>query len=506
MPTTTQGANPWAGKTNKLIPGFQYKVKEGPLKDEVVTVIDNTVFPDKDEDGNVEPRRRKITVEFDGAEQYILPRQLIATPVSMINVNNQVVTPQHEVEESLAGLPVVDVRTMEPEEAALMQLRKSAAEVPLTDPMDPRLDHLRPNRHIADPDRYISRTMVNGMKDIEFLLLYASDESRVENDGYPVPFALKGDTQSGKTLAVLVLAVLWAQMLGHPKPMPVFTLSGSAGVTDFQIYGQFVAWVDPATGKQSVVWLMGIAEMAARAGGIFYVDEINAIAERFTTSMFPLFDWRHEFTNPNKPVLKGGLFMPETIRAHPDFWPVATYNEGYEGMVKLNRAVHQRFDHILWDYSDEVEAELVKSPGVLVIGKAFRAARKNRKLSQPIGTAVLQRFVRNIRRFGVEAAQEVFLGMFDERERRAAEDIFKDRTLIDALNEEERQRQENATRHENIGDAKAAIKAKAQSASMAAAGNGKVLEAALDEEPFFATNLLPWQQAAMGRFTNVTEA
>ena len=477
-----KGANPWAGKTNKLIPGFQYKVKEGPLKDEVVTVVDNTVIRDKDEDGNVEPNRRKIAVLFDGTEAFILPRQLDDKPVSMINVNNEVVTPQHEFEGSLGDLPVVDVRTMKPEDAEMAMLRKAAAEVPLTDPMDPRLDHLRPDRHIADPPKYISRTMKNGMDDITFLLEYASDLSRAENGGYPVPFALKGDTQSGKTLAILVLAIRWAIMMGYPKPMPVFTLSGSAGVTDFQIYGQFVAWVDPLTGKQTVVWLMGIAEMAARAGGIFYVDEINAIAERFTTSMFPLFDWRHEFTNPNKPVLKGGIFMPETIKAHPDFWPTATYNEGYEGMVKLNRAVHQRFDHILWDYSDEVELEVVKSPGVLVIGKAFRAARKARKLSQPIGTSVLQRFVRNIRRFGVEGAQEVFLGMFDERERRAAEDIFKDRTLMEALNEEERQRQVNASKHANIDDAKAAIKAKAQ-----VAGNGKVLEAALDEDPFFAS-------------------
>ena len=399
----TQGPNPWAGKSNALIPGFQYRVKEGDLMGEVVTVIDNATIPDGQEN------QRKLKIEFDGHIDYILPRQLDTTPVSLVRaVTNEVVTPQHAYEGSLAlaDLPVVDVRTMKPEDAEMALLQKAAAEVPLNDPMDPRLDNLRPDRHIADPENYISRTMVNGMSDTEFLLQYASDYSRAENKGYPVPFALKGDTQSGKTLAIHVLAVKWAEQLGYAKPMPVFTLSGSAGVTDFQIFGQFVAWVDPLTGQQSVVWLMGIAEMAARAGGLFYVDEINAIAERFTTSMFSLFDFRHEFTNPNKPVLKGGLFLPETIKCHPDFWPGATYNEGYEGMVRLNRAVHQRFDHIVWDYSDEVEKVLVKSDAILAIGKAFRQARASRKLSQPIGTAVLQRFVRNMRRFGVEGAVE----------------------------------------------------------------------------------------------------
>ena len=103
----------------------------------------------------------------------------------------------------------------------------------------------------------------------------------------------------------------------------------------------------------------------------------------------------------------------------------ATYNEGDEGMVKLNRVVHQRFDHILWDYDPKVEEKLVDSQHVRLIGTAFRVARKERKITQPIGTAVLQRFQRNMNSFGVDMAVEIFLGMFDSRERPLAKEILE---------------------------------------------------------------------------------
>src|SRR6476620_5623331 len=118
MPTKkAQGPNSWAGKSNALIPKFQYRVIEGPLKGEVVTVIDNATIPDRDSEGNPQQHRRKIKIEFDGHLDYILPRQLDSNPVSLVQaVTNEVITPQHEYAGSLAlaDLPVVDVRTMKP--------------------------------------------------------------------------------------------------------------------------------------------------------------------------------------------------------------------------------------------------------------------------------------------------------------------------------------------------------------------------------------------------------
>ena len=410
-----------------LRPGFQYRVVSGPLLGETVTVITNKVFPDSD------PRRRKVTVEFDGSVAYVLPRVLADEPEASVSDDTQ---------SSSVDVPaLVDT----PEQAQMKALSQSTAANPITDPMDPRLDHLRPlvgrNSKIG---RYISRTMKNGKSDTEVLLGYASDEHRVDNNGYPVPFALKGPTQSGKTLAIQVLAVKWAEMLGLPKPMPIFTLSGSAGVTDFDFFGQPTSMVDERTGRDRIVHLPGTVELWAQAGGILYVDEINAIPPRYAISLNPILDHRHEFTNRGKAVVKGGCVMAEVVRLHEDCWPVTTYNEGYEDMAKMNKSLHQRFDHILWDYDTVVEHTLIKNENLHRLAEAFRLAYQNRKINIPVSTALLQRIQRNITVQGVDMAMEIFLGMFDDRHRPVASEILDAQSITAALLEDEKQARHNA--------------------------------------------------------------
>jgi MoxR-like ATPase len=413
-----------------LRPGFLYRVVSGPLVGETVTVITNRVFPDTD------PRRRKITVEFDGSVAYVLPRVLADEPEpSTVSDDTESTSGDDEIT---------------PEQQRMIQLSKSAAVEPITDPMDIRLDHLRPDPRKVR--RYITRTMKNGQLDWEMLLHYASPEYRIDNHGYAVPFALKGPTQSGKTLLVEVLAVKWAEMMGLPKPMPIFTISGSAGVTDFDLFGQQVSMVDPRTGRDRIVHCPGTVEMAAQAGGALYIDEINAISQRYAISLNPLLDHRHEFTNRGKAVMKDGQVMPEHVKLHPDCWVIATYNEGYEEMSKMNKALHQRFDHILWDYSNEVEQKLIKNEVLLRLAALFRTAYNNRKINIPVSTALLERIKRNIAAMGVEQAVEIFLGMFDERNRSVAQEILDTQTITAELLEQEKQARLNAQREE-AGDA-----------------------------------------------------
>ena len=374
-----------------LLKNFQYRVNAqgGVLEGDVVTIVDNTPFPDTDV-----ARRRKITVQFtDGSQGYLLPRALEDLPCGVVPEGVEVaeampaavLPPQFNVttaeEAGPISVPVLDKAT-----ATTIVVDK------ITDPMDPRLDHLRPSK--AKVKRYIRSEMKNGMSDVELLLHYTSDDYRARNDGRPVNLALKGDTQSGKTFLVEVLAVMWAELLGLPKPMPVFTLSGSSGVTDFDMFGQTTSYTDPVTGIATLIWLPGIVELAAQVGGILYLDEINAMAERVTSSLHPLLDHRHTFVNRNKPVWRGAKFMPKVITDNLDLWIIATYNEGYHGMGKMNEALHQRFDHILWDYDEAVEAKLIKSPTVRLIGQAMRIARKAKKLRTPFGTAAMERLER----------------------------------------------------------------------------------------------------------------
>jgi MoxR-like ATPase len=262
----------------------------------------------------------------------------------------------------------------------------------------------------------------------------------------------KGDTQSGKTMMVEVLAVLWAEKMGLPKPMPIFTLSGSSGVTDFDLYGQTTSFTNPVTGKESLVWLSGMADLAARIGGILYLDEVNAMAERVTSSVHPLTDSRHHFINRNKAVeVSPGQFMPELVSASLDLWIIGTYNEGYRGMGDLNEAFNNRFRTIRWGYDSAVELRLIKSAALRLLGDALRTARERNSIRTPIGTAALQKVERDVQSFGPVTGLGILVGMFKANEIDVVNDIIEDRSIIVLLNEEERQRRVEDRDRSTIG-------------------------------------------------------
>jgi hypothetical protein len=411
-----------------LLPGFKYEILGGTLEGEIVTIVDNTPFPDSDTEG----RKRKITVlSPEGTEYYILPRLLSNSPVGMD-------TPAPAPVTTIApALPGVAATVAELTAVVAQPVAGITVQVPITDPMDPRLDHLRPSR--SKVKRYINREMANGMLDVDFLLTFTNDEYRAENEGRPANVMLKGDTQSGKTMLVEVLAVLWADKMGLPKPMPIFTISGSSGVTDFDLYGQTTSFTNPTTGVESLVWLPGMVDLAAQAGGILYLDEVNAMGERVTSSLHPLADARHHFVNRNKAVLRNGTILPEVTSAHMDLWILGTYNEGYRGMGEMNEAFINRFRHIRWGYDSAVELKLIKSAAVRLLGDALRTSRQRNSIRTPIGTAALQKVERDIAAFGAVVGLEVLIGMFKANEQEIVSSIIEDRSIIVLLNEEARQ-------------------------------------------------------------------
>jgi hypothetical protein len=429
-----------------LIPGFQYRIISGLLEDEVVTIVDNHPFPDDDPEG----RQRKITVKFsDGTIDYLLPRLLSDEPMGIDSPAIQGATPQAPVQADTPVDPYIINAPAAPVQTATVINPVTGQPVtvvrqpvtPITDPMDPRLDHLRPSR--SKVRRYINRLMMNGMTDVEFLLTYTGDAHRAENEGRPANVMLKGNTQAGKTILVEVLAIAWADKLGYPKPMPVFTLSGSSGVTDYDLFGQAVTYADPETGTDRLVNLPGIVALAAECGGILYLDEVNAMDGRVTSSLHPLADSRHQFINRGKAVTKGGLFMPEVVTAHQDLWIFGTYNdENYKGMGDMNEAFINRFRHIKWDYSEDVEAKLIESPTVRLLGECVRMARKanSRGLRTPVGTAALMRLEKDIAAFGVDMALEVFTGMFKHTEVDTIKEIIDGRSIAGLLEQEVAQR------------------------------------------------------------------
>ena len=303
----------------------------------------------------------------------------------------------------------------------------SADRHPISDPMDARLDSYRPDPTVLD--HYCSRRQPGGMLDTELLLGYWAQR---DSKGYSQNVMLVGETQSGKTMLVQVLACLIANELGLSKPMPIFTLSGSAGVTDYDMLGQPTAYVD-ADGGERLVWLPGLVDLASRVPSLLYLDEVNMMAERVTSTLHPVCDDRRTFVNRAKAVCIDGEFLPELVTVNTDTWIIGTYNTGYRGAGAMNEAFLNRFRHLPWDYDSAVEQRLVSSPAVLLLGKALRDARAMHAISTPVGTKVLMRLADDVRHRGIETALWVFTGMFPPHEKAKIEAIIADRSIPQLL-------------------------------------------------------------------------
>ena len=289
---------------------------------------------------------------------------------------------------------------------------------------DPSLDRFRPQRPQLIRE-YVSRSLPGGLTDIEALTAYWDRRT----NGHPQNVGLVGDTQSGKTMLVEVMAHVLAERLGLAKPLPVFTLSGSSAITDHDLFGQYRPVV--VHGAEQLVWMEGVVALACRVGGILYLDEINAIPGNVTAALHPVLDDRRQFVNIRKPVPDGhGGYAPEVVKVSTDLWCVCTYNPGYSGMGRTNEAFANRFQWLQWDYDDAVEKKLVKSPAIRVLAQALRNARALRAIHTPIGTSALQRLETDLHTFGVEYALWAFLGQFTSpADRNKVESIIYERSV-----------------------------------------------------------------------------
>ena len=393
-------------KSSKMQAGDTYIVRAGEFRGKTAVIVDPKPFPDYDN------RRRKITVEVEGERVYMLPRLLETNVVPLSSASS--VSPVLPAAASVPSAPIL-------------------VPTDITDVNDPRLDPWRPDPKIVKS--YISRVMPNGQNDVDFLLSFYERRENV---------LLVGDTQSGKTLMVQVLAVLAGKQTSSGKPLPVFTLSGSSGVTDFDLFGQPTAFTTPE-GTERLVWLPGVCDLAARAGGILYMDEVNMMSERVTASLHSLTDHRRSFVNRQKAVLlehEGTeTFQPETVRASDDLWIVGTINPaGYKG-ASMGEAFLNRWIHVPWGYDESVEKKLIPSAAVRLLGQALREARATRAINTPIGTAALSRMCEHVDAYGVETALWILTAMFTPQEQPKVEAIITDRSVSMLLADEQTAKQ-----------------------------------------------------------------
>lgn len=153
-----------------------------------------------------------------------------------------------------------------------------------------------------------------------------------------MPLMLKGPTGCGKTRFVEYMA--WR--LGQP----LITLACNEDMTASDLVGRYLL------DAQGTTWHDGPLTLAARHGGICYLDEVVEAHQDTTVVIHPLTDARRML-----PLDKKG----ELVAAHPDFQLVVSYNPGYQSRGKdMKPSTRQRFAAFDFDFpAPQTEARIV---------------------------------------------------------------------------------------------------------------------------------------------------
>ena len=177
------------------------------------------------------------------------------------------------------------------------------------------------------------------------------DECRVFEAAWRnrLPLLLKGPTGCGKTRFVAHMAA----RLG----LPLFSVACHDDLTSADLTGRFLL-----KGGETV-WCDGPLTAAVRAGGICYLDEVVEARKDVTVVLHPLTDDRRTLLLDR---------TGETLVAPASFMVVASYNPGYQNVLKaLKPSTRQRFVGIEFGFPrEEREAAIVSAESGLPIERA----------------------------------------------------------------------------------------------------------------------------------------
>lgn len=191
-----------------------------------------------------------------------------------------------------------------------------------------------------------------------------------------LPVMVKGPTGCGKSRFI--------EHMAHRLGRPLITVACNEDMTASDLVGRYLL---DANGTR---WQDGPLTVAARTGAICYLDEIVEARQDTTVVIHPLSDHRRQL-----PLDKKG----ETVKAHPDFQLVISYNPGYQSLLKeLKPSTKQRFTAFEFDYPGaELEAMIVSTEAGLdaatcaSLVRVAHAARqlKGHGLTEGISTRLL---------------------------------------------------------------------------------------------------------------------
>ena len=153
-----------------------------------------------------------------------------------------------------------------------------------------------------------------------------------------LPLLLKGPTGSGKSRFI--------EFMANELNKKLITVSCHEETSATDLIGRFII-----KGAETV-WIDGPLSIAVKNGHILYLDEVAEARPDVIVAIHSLTDHRRE------------LFIDklgETIKAHPDFLLVASFNPGYQkGFNELKQSTRQRFVALSFDYPNQkAETEIL---------------------------------------------------------------------------------------------------------------------------------------------------
>ena len=174
-----------------------------------------------------------------------------------------------------------------------------------------------------------------------------------------MPLLLKGPTGCGKTRFVMHMAA----QLGRP----LYTVACHDDLSAADLIGRYLL-----KGGETE-WVDGPLTRALREGAICYLDEVVEARKDVTVVLHPLTDDRRIL-----PIERTG----EVLEAGPEFMLVASYNPGYQNILKtLKPSTRQRFLAIEFDFPPaDREIDIVTAESGLAKGKVAPLVRLAGKL------------------------------------------------------------------------------------------------------------------------------
>ncbi|MFT5211520.1 MAG: nitric oxide reductase NorQ protein [Flavobacterium sp.] len=179
-----------------------------------------------------------------------------------------------------------------------------------------------------------------------------ADEVEVFLSAYEkkLPILLKGPTGCGKTRFVEYMSHRLfrgdlSDLERKKVKEPLQTVACHEDLSATDLVGRFLLKGD------ETYWQDGPLSTSVKEGSLCYLDEIVEARKDSTVLIHSLTDHRRIL-----PVEKLGL----TLKAHPNFLLVISYNPGYQSVLKdLKPSTRQRFVAIEFDYPDEAKEALI---------------------------------------------------------------------------------------------------------------------------------------------------